>query len=128
MVGTDYTRWFRCDSVIVELFDSSPDILTSMRHVSLCDDFLPSFLRSSCLLAWFQIPLLLKGLFIYCFLYASYRLFNFSVRPGMYTALHPFGMYLLVDTCTFSTKRMSLSSSVEYLFQLAFLRMKRLLN
>ena len=57
--------------------------------------------------------------------------------PGMLSVLHPLGMYLLDNTRTYSIKRfhemgsrssMSLSSSVEYLFQSAFLKFKRLLN
>ena len=36
-----------------------------------------------------------KGLLEYCFLYASYRLCDSSVSPGMQFVLHPLGMCLL---------------------------------
>ena len=37
-------------------------------------------------------------------LYASYRLFDSSVRPGTYYVLHPIGMCLLDNTGMLSTK------------------------
>ena len=47
-----------------------------------------------------------KGLLEYLRLYASYRLFDSSVRPGMYYVRHPLGMCLLDATRTLSTKHL----------------------
>ena len=44
----------------------------------------------------------LNGLFEYLSLYASYRLFDSSVRPGMYSVRHPLGMCLLDDIYTYT--------------------------
>ena len=80
-----------------------------------------------------------KGLLEYLSLYASYRLFDLSVRPEMYSVRHPLGMFLLDATRTLSTKHLwlagigstssvSLSSSAEYPFQSAFIKLKRRLK
>ena len=80
-----------------------------------------------------------KGLLEYLSLYASYRLFDSSVRPVMYSVPHPLGMCLLDATRTLSTTHLylagigsassiSLLSSAEYPFQSAFIKLKRRLK
>ena len=51
----------------------------------------------------------LKGSIVYCFLYASYRLFNSSGRPGMWFDLHPLGMCFLNNLRNISTNRLLFS-------------------
>ena len=81
----------------------------------------------------------IKGLLEYLKLYASYIPFYSSVRPGMYSVRHPPGMCLLDATRTLSTKDLylagigstssiSLSSSAEYPFQSAFIKLNRSLK
>ena len=47
-----------------------------------------------------------KEMLEYLHLYASYRLFDSSVRPGTYSVRQPLGMCLLDDTRTLSTKHL----------------------
>ena len=114
-----------------------------MSHIGGRDDFLPSLPFSSVILS---INVFLdcmvqssKGLLEYLHLYASYRLFDSSVRPGTYSVRHPLSMCLPDATHTLSTKHLylagigstssiSLSSSAEYPFQSGYMKLKRRLK
>ena len=78
------------------------DVMTSS-HLFL---FPPSFCQSVCFqIIWYRRQRS-KGLLEYLSLYATYRLFDSSVRPGTYSVRHSLGMCLLDATRTLSTKQL----------------------
>ena len=72
------------------------------------DHYIPSLIFSSVILSISVFPDYMvpssKGLLEYLHLYASYRLFDSSVRLGTYYVRHPLCMCLLDATRTLSTK------------------------
>ena len=109
-------------------------------HIGGRDDFLPFPYFSSVFLPGSVFPDSMvpsaKGMPEYLLLYTSYRFFDSSVEPGPYYVRHLLGMCLLDATRTLytkyfyltmigSTSSVGISSSVEYPFQDAFIRLKR---
>ena len=94
-----------CVRVIRQLSTRLPRFTT----IGVRDDFLPSlpfFLpHFVSVFPDYMVPST-KGLLEYLHLYASYRLFDSSVRPGTYSVGHPLGMCLLDATHTLSTKHL----------------------
>ena len=82
--------------IILWLPCSLPRFTTVVCHLGGRDDFLSFFLCHSANQFVSRIYCATsKGLLKYLVLYASYRLFDWSVRPGTYYVQHPLGMRLL---------------------------------
>ena len=84
-----------------------PRFTAIVSHIDGRDNFLPSlpfFLRQS-VFPDSMVPSS-KRMLEYLHLYASYRLFDSSIRPGTYSVRHPLGMCLLDATRTLSTKHL----------------------
>ena len=88
-----------CGWVICWLPYYLPRFTTVVCHISVRHDFLQSpllFYRHSVNLFVSRFySAASKGLPKYVLLYASYRLFDWSVRPGTYFVRHPLDMRLL---------------------------------
>ena len=129
--------------VIRQLSNRLPRYTAIVSHIGGRDYFLPSLPFSSVILSISVFPDYMvpssKGMLEYLHLYASYRLFDSSVRLGTYSVRHPLGMCLLDATRTLSTKHLylagigstssiSLPSYAVYPFQSAFIKLKRRLK
>ena len=112
LVYTDYTWRIGCGMIIIQLSNRLPRFTAIVSHIGGRVDFLPSLPFSSVILSIGVFPDYMvpssKGLLEYMHLYASYRLFDSSVRPGTYSVRYPLGMCLLDVTRTLSTKHIKL--------------------